>query len=244
MQIPFVWPAQDERVARNAIVQINFSEPINILSVDGNILIQDDDNLTGELKISNQYRTVEFLSDGDCGGVNINSCGEKVFCLPATSLIRGVVDNIGDASGNIMSEEYLWTFSTSNEVNTTAPEITNVSPSTINVQINPNPQISAIFDKVISPSSLNTDNFYIYNNSACDGEEYEDQEGKSRINNICLPSYSVFANEDNHRCNIKLYAPYLDQFSNYRPRLTSEIKDSYGNCFNSAIGPGGSGQQN
>jgi Type IV secretion system pilin len=243
-EVTFVWPSQDEEVDRNAIIQMNFSEPINILSVDGNINFQENsDVLTGELKISNQYRTVEFLSDGDCGGVNINPCGEQVFCLPALSTIDGIVSNISDASGNVMADQYDWSFSTSNEVNTTPPKIISVNPSTVNIQRNPDPQIRATFDKVISPSSVHTDNFYIYNNSICFEEIYNGEDGKSLISNDCFPDYSVYVDENNYRCNIRLYAPHLDTLSNYRPRLTFQIKDSYGNCFNEAWGPGGRGQQ-
>ena len=67
-----------------------------------------------------------------------------------------------------------------------------------------------------------------------DDNIYDDADGKSLISSNCLPDYSVYTSEDNYRCNIKVYAPYLDQTSSYRPRLTSEIKDSYGNCFNIA----------
>ncbi len=41
--------------------------------------------LAGEFRISNRYRTVEFISDNECG---TNSCGEKFYCLPADSNLR------------------------------------------------------------------------------------------------------------------------------------------------------------
>ena len=249
--VTFVWPAQDEVVARNAIVQMNFSEPINILSVDGNVVIKEGNltgpDLAGELVISNGYQTIEFLAGDSCDNVSVNSCGEEVFCLPASSLITGIVNNISDASGNIMPAQYDWSFDTNNTINLTPPEITAVHPNSstglVNIQRNPAPRISATFDKIISPSSLNTDNFYIYNKTDCPDEIYDNADGKSLISSSCFPDYSVYASEDNYKCNIKLYSPYLDQSSAYRPRLTSEIKDSYGNCFYDAEGPGGTGQQ-
>ena len=147
-----------------------------------------------------------------------------------------------------MPEEYIWFFNTNNTINLDPPEIISIYPDSstglVNVQINPDPRISATFDKIISPSSLDTDNFYIYNNSLCYGEGiYDNEDGKSLISSDCFPTYSVYSSENNYKCNIRLYSPYLDQFSDYRPRLTSEIKDSYGNCFNDAVGPGGTGQQ-
>ncbi|MFA6994882.1 MAG: Ig-like domain-containing protein [Patescibacteria group bacterium] len=40
------------------------------------------DYLAGNFVISNGYKTVEFISDHECG---INGCGEKIYCLPANS---------------------------------------------------------------------------------------------------------------------------------------------------------------
>jgi len=38
--------------------------------------------LSGRFEISNMFRTVEFISDVECGQ---NGCGEKIYCLPANS---------------------------------------------------------------------------------------------------------------------------------------------------------------
>jgi hypothetical protein len=38
--------------------------------------------LSGKFEISNMYKTVEFISDVECGQ---NGCGEKIYCLPANS---------------------------------------------------------------------------------------------------------------------------------------------------------------
>lgn len=40
------------------------------------------DFVTGKFMISNLYRTVEFISDKECG---VNGCGEKIYCLPPNS---------------------------------------------------------------------------------------------------------------------------------------------------------------
>lgn len=40
------------------------------------------DYLAGKFLVSNLYRTVEFISDKECG---VNGCGEKIYCLPANS---------------------------------------------------------------------------------------------------------------------------------------------------------------
>lgn len=38
--------------------------------------------LGGRFAVSGNYKTVEFISDNECG---INGCGEKIYCLPANS---------------------------------------------------------------------------------------------------------------------------------------------------------------
>ena len=77
---------------RNVVVQINFNEAVSPLSSSGstisgfnNIVVTNQTGavqVQGNFYISNQYRTVEFLTEDLCGR---NSCGDRVYCLPATS---------------------------------------------------------------------------------------------------------------------------------------------------------------
>ncbi len=85
--------------ARNIVVQINFSEPMLPMSVSGfylpgsggvnfqNITITGDSGsggqlVEGEYRISNGYKTVEFITNEACG---TNSCLITMYCLPANS---------------------------------------------------------------------------------------------------------------------------------------------------------------
>jgi len=108
---------------RNAIIQINFNEAINPLTISGQasevanyirvvnaspvavvaggactvnadcvsfkcdngVCVGNNVYLEGRFMISNQYRTVEFISDHNCG---VNSCGEEIYCLPENSNLR------------------------------------------------------------------------------------------------------------------------------------------------------------
>jgi len=80
---------------RNIIVQINFNEAIDPISASGifnkdggftHISISPDQNaITGEFRIANQYKTVEFFSDSQCGK---NPCGAPIFCLPASATLQ------------------------------------------------------------------------------------------------------------------------------------------------------------
>ena len=73
---------------RNIILQINFNEPISPLSASGKVIDDSFKNILvsnkgavvdGEFKISNGYRTVEFVPNNPCGQ---NACGQTVYCLP------------------------------------------------------------------------------------------------------------------------------------------------------------------
>ncbi|MBD3281830.1 hypothetical protein GF391_03730 [Candidatus Uhrbacteria bacterium] len=87
--------------ARNIVVQINFNEPVLPMSASGfydpanqaanfqNITVSADagggsELVPGEYRISNGYRTVEFITTDECG---TNSCLITMYCLPASSAI-------------------------------------------------------------------------------------------------------------------------------------------------------------
>lgn len=42
------------------------------------------DYVDGKFLVSNSYKTVEFISNNECG---VNGCGEKIYCLPANSVL-------------------------------------------------------------------------------------------------------------------------------------------------------------
>ncbi len=105
-------------VAMNAVVRLDFNEPMNPVTLSGSatalaphlrmVNIASDassagascssdvdcrsynceagvcvgDYLNGTFTLTNNYRTLEFVSDRECG---LNSCGEKMYCLPANS---------------------------------------------------------------------------------------------------------------------------------------------------------------
>ena len=94
-KVDSVVPAPASTEARNVVVQINFSEALDPTAAAGatrngfaNIKVMDDaaaSLIAGNFYISNQYRTVEFLTDSECG---INSCGQTVYCLSANKRIK------------------------------------------------------------------------------------------------------------------------------------------------------------
>ncbi len=80
---------------RNAVVQINFNEAVNPIFVSGNAddisefikvsKVGESGHIEGKFLVSNNYKTVEFITDNQCG---MNSCGEDVYCLPPLSNIK------------------------------------------------------------------------------------------------------------------------------------------------------------
>lgn len=44
--------------------------------------------VVGEWRLSNRYRTAEFIPMTECEGLPLNSCGEKVYCLPKNVDLR------------------------------------------------------------------------------------------------------------------------------------------------------------
>lgn len=79
----------------NSAIQINFDEPIFPNNVVGEasavsgvirvINVVTGGLVGGKFTIANQYRTLEFVSDNECG---VNGCGEKIYCLPENSNLR------------------------------------------------------------------------------------------------------------------------------------------------------------
>ena len=171
-KITSVIPTTGGRYAPNIIVQINFNEAIDPTTASGlvaagsgftNIEIDSTplaggpvERPSGEYKVSNQYRTVEFVSDLACG---TNSCGRTVFCLPTESSINvtahaatlsedppmafftssgfdGITDVVGnsldgDANGTAEGrgpDDYTWNFGTLLNPNLEAPKITETAP--------------------------------------------------------------------------------------------------------------------
>jgi len=171
--------------------------------------------------------------------------------------------NFNGIEDGFILDDYEWTFATNDELYLDPPQIVSVNPANDqeNVQLIPDPRVNVLFtltpgvDGNISPSSLTTDVFYIYDNNTCvdigEGEVSIEEGDKDNIverdypsqNDNCFPAYSVYMSEDNLKCNIKIYSN-LENFTFYRPRIISELKDSYGNCFNpSEDQDGHSGQQ-
>lgn len=91
-----VFPEANATEDRNSILQINFSEPVDPVGIQGkfietadpfytlegqNILLKSDNSALpqGSFNLTNNYRTLEFAPAQECGK---NACGNKIYCLP------------------------------------------------------------------------------------------------------------------------------------------------------------------
>ncbi len=95
-----VFPEEGGSEAKNSVIQIDFSEPVDPIGLQGsfnngnqnigaNSFVLDGNNIflqsgaskkpSGVFRLTNGYRTLEFTPDTPCG---LNACGGQVFCLP------------------------------------------------------------------------------------------------------------------------------------------------------------------
>ncbi|MBU1203386.1 Ig-like domain-containing protein [Patescibacteria group bacterium] len=217
---------------KNSAVQINFSEAVDSISAAGftadgfdNVIVSGSisGNLGGRYTISNQYRTVEFITDQFCGE---NSCGGSVFCLPGDETINGLVSGtatddlvadreeaIVDMAGNVLDcgtscsgSDYVWSFTTNNVLDLTPPFITQMEEIT---DVDLNAPISVEFSEELLSSSVNSSNISL--DSSVGALNYWTGLSGGNVINI-----------------------YHDKFSPttiYTPTLSSGIKDSRQNCW-------------
>lgn len=204
--------------SRNSIVQMNFSEAVNPMMAVGtypgftNITVSGLSGvLNGDYLISNQYQTVEFMTDTLCGE---NSCGQEVYCLPQDQVITGVVTNaIQDMAGNTLDcgtscngANYQWFFSTNNEIDLSAPQISSMQSATNASLVDP---IEVTFNRPLLSSSINSDNIQLADSSG-------------------LINYETGLKDGNI---VRIYHDKFDGLTDYWPTLNSSIKDNLQNCW-------------
>ncbi len=232
---------------RNSAVQINFSEAVNPILSTGNtatgfvnIRVLNNDAaggpalVVGEYRISNQYRTVELITDNLCG---LNSCGGEVFCLPASdntspenfaatvdgtgtilaaNAVADMADNILDGDNdNTAGGDYNWAFGTTNEIDLVPPTVSQMQDASDISLIN---SIEVQFDKPLLSSSINSTNIDIVGAAGA-------------INYWLSLNADDGSNQDLNSRTVSINHEKFDPSSIYTPRLTSGIKDLRQNCW-------------
>ncbi|MFH2136264.1 MAG: Ig-like domain-containing protein, partial [Patescibacteria group bacterium] len=234
----------------------------------------DGSPVAGTWAIGNQYKTIEFTTDFRCG---TNSCGGDVYCLPENADIEvtvkaarlgttppeaempytGATDVVGnslDGDGNDTAEgpatdNYVWDFSTNNEINLIPPRIEGVTPgppSSIadwpaginNVSLDAPIEMS--FDKVMSITSFTSENIILDDNEQekcaiwfTNGGANFNRAGDGKL----VTKAIIYHGEFIESTEALVPAPTCDgedvdeQLVQYFPRATHRIKDIYQNCF-------------
>lgn len=195
------------KVYLNQIVIVNFNEPIiplvkqtqacnagdntNEAQILNNTKVKYKDgngaeqecvtyHIPGDWKVGmNNYQTIQFISNAKCAGVERNSCGEPVFCLPSNSIVSGKlnaaeVDNgitllgtgITDLAGNSLDgnkdgnstgptgDNYDWKFATGASLDLAPPILKEIDPYNTASSLPTDILIKANFNKGLDPDSV------------------------------------------------------------------------------------------
>lgn len=190
------------KVYLNQIVVANFSEPvIPPLTQTQNCNAGDSDNaaqiinegkvrddcttfhVPGMWKVGiNNYKTIQFMTNSKCSGIDVNSCGEPVYCLPAASKISGKIlaaevqagvslvgTGITDLAGNSLDgngdgkmdgqdrDNVNWSFNTGNALDLTPPALTAIDPMNASGSLAVDTIISATFNKDMDANSIDNE---------------------------------------------------------------------------------------
>ena len=267
-QIVDVIPVPNNTYARNIVVQINFDEAVDPLLASGetingfnNIEIQDLDsglNIDGAFYISNQYKTVEFLTTDACG---VNSCGGTVYCLPGNTNFQSLVkaadlvtflggiadmaDNSLDGNANGIAEGPVADCDLAGLPDKpTCPDAEGDNAfwqfsTNNNVDLTP-PEIEEILpvngEGSISLSAVPEAIFskYLMSSSL--------NTANITISSNPITSFNHWIGKNNdtetERTSVYIYHDQFEENTDYMPLFFSEILDVYQNCYNPAGGPG------
>jgi hypothetical protein len=234
--------------------------------------------VSGEFKISNEYQTVEFVPDVKCGTnscgrdvfclpgnqtiqVMAKAATLDPNAIPQAQITSNGYDGVVDVVGNSLdgnadgtgqgspTDDYQWSFGTTNDVKLTPPHVETTTPSSdpqnaSNSNIPLDQPVSVGFDTLLQSSTLNSDNAKI------------DAHGKDETNpdsfwwtvGMQLLTSSGAPVDPNKQppdiatkaalvINHRQYLPSgigLPNLNYYDPYVLSGVQDAYQNCFNPA----------
>lgn len=275
-----ITPASSSSVDRNITVQITFSEAVDPTSSTGtreaasgfsNIQTLGTAStapLAGTYAISNGYHTISFTTADACGE---NSCGETIYCLPASDSIGVTVfaatttadppqadsfpyDGIVDTSGNSLDgnsdgtagDDYAWNFSTTGDINLSAPVIESVTPNVEEEGVDLDQDIAITFDSLLLSSSLD-------GNIAVTNEEVTTQDTHElwytiRTTSLTSGDEEVTDSATQTPAKTQVTMPhgtFLESVDGltylYGITVASGVENEYQNCFIPAEGPNADG---
>ncbi len=257
-------PLAGRQYARNIIVQVNFNEAIDPVSASGffesgnadadfnHIRVTGDlsGDVSGQYEISNGYRTVTFITSDACG---TNSCGETLFCLPASEDLRVNVhaatpgsnppqvefypyDGVADVAGNALDgnndgtagDDYAWDFHTNNAIELRGPIISFISPYLLSEEVALDQPVEIVFDDILMANTATSENIQFLPNPL------HELWFNTRLSTVEVESQSVTQVSIPHGI---LLESTEEQNYLYNIQVNQGIRNQYQNCYNPASGP-------
>lgn len=272
-------PAAGGTYARNITVQITFDEAVDPTTASGIRTASGDYDtiqtygldevpLEGTYEISNGYRTVTFTPIDDCG---TNSCGEIMYCLPATETmgvnvaaatpgtsppqIDGLPDGIADVSANALDgngdgtagDDYTWSFYTTAATELTGAAILSTTPNLSDPEnVALDQTISVIFDDVMLMNTVTSDEIVLTNTELLSDTSHEMW---YRFDGTALDSLSAEITDPEVAQTQTLveinHGTFLESIDGktyvYGVTVGDGVKNQYQNCFAPAEGPSDTG---
>ncbi|NOR86423.1 MAG: hypothetical protein GQ527_02320 [Bacteroidales bacterium] len=258
--------------ARNKIIQIKFNEAVDPLTVSGktisgftNILVGEGLDVEGTWMSTNNYKMAVFIPDSQCEGIDTNSCGDPVFCLPANSSFNntiraanleiegesqarfpydGVVDlasNSLDGNNNDLAEgrdsdDFTWLFTTNDEMRVVPPRAQSMSPGIDSEGVAADGPVAVTFTSTLLSSSIGK-SIQLYEASYNSLGKVENDFLWNGPQRISLDDSDSSILVWEHFSDLNVALEGETSFI-YVPRILSKIKDDYQNCFMPAGGPG------
>lgn len=247
--VTFVTPLPDSREnPRNSLVQVNFNEAIDPLSVASGISVTQSGGtiIPGESDIGNAYRSIEFRSNDLCG---TNSCGEQIFCLPGNTRVTTDVraaalvgdgptgvfppNGITDMAGNSLDgngdgaasgppdDTFQFAFETNDTIDLTPPVIVDQDPQTLEGNIARDLRVSATFSKLMSTTSFTTESMQLSSG----------QGGPPTNFMVVTEHQSVTQDADPTQTEARFLHDLFSTNQPYSAFFTSAIRDTRQNCF-------------
>lgn len=230
----------------------------------------------GEFHISNQYQTVEFIPDVKCGTnscgkdvfclpgnknvqVTAKSATIDPTAKPQAQITSSGFDGVVDVAGNSLdgnangtgdgppTDNYSWTFGTSDLLKLTPPQIESTQPGNApgtNDRVPLDQPVKAVFDSILQSSTVNSENVSIEPKGP--GEKNPDTFWwTSSVNLLTATGADISTVTSTSAVAAKAaiviaHRPYLPSGSTiaslnyYNPHILSGVQDAYQNCFNPA----------
>lgn len=267
-KVSSVLPAKDANgVDINSIVVVNFNEPIIPPTKAAQACVQADNlnevqflnsekisvdcltnHIPGNLRVGlNGYKSVKFISSNPCAGVEKNSCGQEVYCLPSNATITGKIlaapiisgcfgdigKGITDAAGNSLdgnedgrcqgpeADNVTWNFKTGNHLDLDPPYVVSLSPANASGNIKLDEDIKALMSESMDPETVDVGARLIGDNFASwfDPDLENGPEGTPEMAQIVIRHGDFYRPAEG------------EAVPKYTPILESVIQDLKQNCF-------------